>query len=210
MNIENLKEDAKEMLANNWVNAIIVTIVIWLLKDAFTQEKVIEISKAGTEIRRMNGANIISLILSGPLSLGVVIFYMKIESEKGAAFTVMFEGFKDFKRSFFFHIVSTLFVVLWTLLLIVPGIIASIRYSLGYYLMAEDKSLEAMDAIKLSSELMYGHKMEFFRMTISFFGWFILSIITFGIGFLYTIPYYQMTKLNFYRQIKSDSFYNII
>jgi len=206
MDIEKMKASAKDMLSNYWVNAAVLTIIVWLLKDAFTQERVVEISKTGTEIHRMNGANII-MILSGPLALGVVNFYMKIEAGKDAEIVTLAEGFKDFKRTFIFNFMSTLFIVLWTILLIVPGIIASIRYSMGYYLMAEDSDLDAMEAIRLSSKIMEGHKMEFLRMGFSFLGWFLLSIITFGLGFLYTIPYYQMTKLNFYRQINTDNFY---
>ncbi|MBV1758485.1 MAG: DUF975 family protein [Dethiosulfatibacter sp.] len=97
-------------------------------------------------------------------------------------------------------------MVLWTFLLVVPGIIAAIRYSMGYYLMAENPDITFIEAINTSSKIMYGHKMDFFTFFLSFIGWFFLSVITFGLGFLYLIPYYQMSKLNFYRRITSTDY----
>jgi uncharacterized membrane protein len=76
---------------------------------------------------------------------------------------------------------------------------------MGYYLMVENPDMEPMEAIRKSSELMDGHKMEFFSFVLSFIGWFIVSVITFGLGFLMLIPYYQMSKLNFYRKITGNN-----
>jgi uncharacterized membrane protein len=130
---------------------------------------------------------------------------MKIESEGDSNINVLFDGFQDFKRGLVFHIVTIIFIILWSLLLIVPGIIAAIKYSMGYYLMVENPDMEPMEAIRKSSELMDGHKMEFFSFVLSFIGWFIVSVITFGLGFLMLIPYYQMSKLNFYRKITGNN-----
>jgi uncharacterized membrane protein len=180
---------------------------MWLLTDAFTQEAVVSFSSSGaTTVNSTNGLfSIISLIVAGPLAIGAVYFYMKIESEGDSNINVLFDGFQDFKRGLVFHIVTTIFIILWSLLLIVPGIIAAIKYSMGYYLMVENPDMEPMEAIRKSSELMDGHKMEFFSFVLSFIGWFIVSVITFGLGFLMLIPYYQMSKLNFYRKITGNN-----
>jgi uncharacterized membrane protein len=204
MYIEKIKEDAKQMLQEYWVQAVIVTIVVWLLTDAFTQQRAAEISKHGMEVKGMNLANLISLILSGPLALGVAKFYMNVEAGYTVSATILGEGFSDFRRTFIFHLISTLFIILWAILLVVPGIIAAIRYSMGYYIMAENHEIEPMEALRQSSALMEGNKMDFFRLVMSFLGWFLLSIVTMGIGFLYLVPYFQMSKLNFYRSIQYE------
>lgn len=198
-----IKEEAKRMLENNWGKVIAVTIIIWLLTDAFTQQNSASSVSSGIYFNNAHFGNLLSLILSGPLSMGAAYFYMKMGKSDEVNVGIIFEGFSDFKRTFLFHLVSTIFIFLWTLLLIVPGIIAAIRYSMGYYLMAENPDLTFMEAINVSSGIMNGHKMDFFTFSLSFIGWFFLSIITFGLGFLYLIPYYQMSKLNFYRRITS-------
>ncbi|MBG0764146.1 MAG: DUF975 family protein, partial [Tissierellales bacterium] len=71
--------------------------------------------------------------------------------------------------------------------------------------MVENPDVTAMEALRESSELMKGHKMDFFIFVLSFFGWLLLSALTLGIGFLFLVPYYQMSKLNFYRKINGDS-----
>jgi len=100
-------------------------------------------------------------------------------------------------------VLSTIFILLWTCLLIVPGIMAAIRYSMSYYLLAENPEMEAMEALRKSSELMNGHKWEFFKFCLSFLGWAALCLITMGIGFLVLVPYFQMSKLYFYRSLTS-------
>jgi len=201
-----LKEDAKSKLSGNWPKAAVVTFIVWLLTDAFTQDAVIKIGSASNAtVNPTSGLfNIIGLIVAGPLAIGVVYFYMKIESGEEPNITLVFDGFQDFKRGLIFHIVSSIFIILWTLLLIVPGIMAAIRYSMGYYIMVENPEMEAMEALRESSDLMKGHKMDFFMFAISFIGWVLLSAVTLGIGFLLLIPYYQMSKLNFYRKITGD------
>ena len=202
-----LKEDAKTKLSGNWPKAAIVTFIIWLITDAFTQEAFIKIGSSGsTTVNSTSGLfNIIGLIVAGPLAIGAVYFYMKLESGEEPNISIVFDGFQDFKRGLVFHLVSSMFIILWALLLVVPGIIAAIRYSMGYYLMVENPDMEPMEALRQSSELMKGHKMEFFMFVISFLGWLILSALTLGIGFLLLVPYYQMSKLNFYRKITGDS-----
>lgn len=205
-----LKEDAKTKLSGNWPKAAVVTFIVWLLTDAFTQDAVndavIKIGNSGAiSVNSTNGLfSIISLLVAGPLAIGVVYFYMKIESGDEPNISLVFDGFQDFKRGFLFHLISMMFVVLWGLLLIVPGIIAAIRYSMGYYLMVENPDMSPMEALRESSELMKGHKMDFLMFAISFIGWVIVSALTVGLGFLLLVPYYQMAKLNFYREITGD------
>jgi uncharacterized membrane protein len=130
-----------------------------------------------------------------------MIFFMRLREER-ANIADLFLGFKRFKDTFLLNFFTSLFVMLWTLLLIVPGIIAAIRYSMAYLIMAENPDMTALESITASKMLMEGHKMDFFSFVFSFAGWFLLGIFTIGIGFLYLVPYYNAAKVEFYEAIK--------
>lgn len=198
-----LKEKAKSALRGYWAQAIIVTVIVWLMTDAFTQQQTVETARSSFQLN-FNLGDLLNLLLSGPLALGTVFFYMKIERREAPRIGIIFDGFKFFKKSFIYHLITTMLILLWTLLLIVPGIVAALRYSMGYYIMADNPEMSAMEALRESSDLMKGNKMAYFSLILSFVGWFIVSLITLGLGFLYLIPYFRMTSLNFYRSITED------
>ena len=89
--------------------------------------------------------------------------------------------------------------------MIVPGIIAGIKYSMAYYIVNDNPEIGGLEAIRRSKEMMEGHKMRFFEFWLSFLGWFILGIATFGLGMIYAVPYYRAAKANFYSDL-AESF----
>jgi len=95
-----------------------------------------------------------------------------------------------------------IFVLLWSLLLIIPGIIAGLSYAMAPYILYENPDMSGSEAIKASKELMDGNKWHFFCLNLSFLGWDILCILTLGIGCLWITPYRQATYAAFYRGIK--------
>lgn len=105
-----------------------------------------------------------------------------------------------FKVSFF----TTLFTFLWSLLLIVPGIIKSFSYAMAMYIWSENKEMGALEAINKSKKMMDGHKMDYFVLGLSFIGWILLGCITLGIALIYVIPYMETTMANFYNSIKDS------
>jgi uncharacterized membrane protein len=98
-----------------------------------------------------------------------------------------------------------LFILLWTLLLIIPGIIAAISYSMTFYILADDNSIGAMDAIDKSKKMMDGYKWKCFCLGLRFLGWALLCILTLGIGFLWLMPYMQVSMAKFYDDVKANS-----
>lgn len=102
-------------------------------------------------------------------------------------------------------ILITIFTFLWTLLLIVPGIIKSLSYSMTYYIMRDNPELSALDAIAESQKMMKGHKMELFLLQLSFMGWVLLAIITIMIGMLWLMPYMYTAQAVFYEKLKSEN-----
>ncbi len=96
------------------------------------------------------------------------------------------------------------YIFLWTLLLVIPGIIKAIAYSQTFYILAEDPTISSEAAINKSMAMMDGHKMDYFVLMLSFIGWALLSILTLGIGFLFLMPYIQVTSANFYLNLKES------
>lgn len=97
----------------------------------------------------------------------------------------------------------TLKVFLWTLLLIIPGVIKSYAYALAPYIVVEHPEMSVGEAIAESERLMEGHKFDLFWLQLSFIGWFILCLLTLGIGFFWLEPYCQTSIAAFYNDIKA-------
>lgn len=145
----------------------------------------------------------LSLLIDGPMMLGLSVFTLALARKQEASISQLFVGFNDFVRNFVAYILMVVFILLWSLLLIVPGIIAGLAYSQTFFILAEDKAIGARDALRKSKAMMYGHKKELFFLGLNFLGWFLLSILTLGIGLLWFLPYFQTTMALFYDKIKN-------
>lgn len=148
---------------------------------------------------------IICVIIGGAITLGYAIFNLKLVDHNEVTFRDLFSQFDRFGAGFCMQFLRGLYIFLWSLLLIIPGIIASYSYSMTPYIMAEHPEYGANEAIGLSKEMMKGNKWRLFCMQFSFIGWIILSILTFGIGFLWVGPYMEAANAAFYREVSSPS-----
>ena len=99
----------------------------------------------------------------------------------------------------------SVFVLLWCILLIIPGIIAAYRYSQAIFIMVEDPNKGIMQCIRESKEMMAGHKMEYFILELSFFFWMLLGGVTCGLAYIYVYPYMAVTFANYYNSLKPVS-----
>ncbi len=148
------------------------------------------------------GGIISSFFITPALTLSTTIIYLKVTNGKEILAGDTFDGFYDVWSAFKVTFLTGLFSFLWSLLLIVPGIIKAYSYSMAMYILAENKGMSALDAINQSKKMMDGHKMDLFVLELSFLGWGLISILTFGIGFIWTIPYIATTYTNFYKALK--------
>lgn len=144
------------------------------------------------------------VILAGPLALGLVLFTLEVVRTGKGNFSTGFNGFKQFGAAFVAFLLMSLFTSLWALLLIFPAYIAILRYSMTFYIIADDPSISGAAAIKKSKEMMKGHKWDLFVLLLSFFGWYLLGVITFGLIYIYVAPYVEATVANFYETIKAE------
>lgn len=105
-------------------------------------------------------------------------------------------------------ILTNLFVALWYILLIIPGIVKLYAYSQSYLTYYDAKTrgenLTALQAITASRQVMKGHKFDLFVLGISFIGWYLLAGLTFGIGLIWLVPYINTTRAAFYNDISKE------
>ncbi len=186
-----LMSDAKASLSGKWGLAIGVSVLYVILSSG---------------IQSIKGIGLIfSLIIGGPLMYGNQLFMLTLSRNEDANLEMLFEGFKLFEKTLKLYLWMVLKVLLWTLLLIVPGIIKAIAYSQAFYLFVEDNSLTAKEALEKSEQMMEGHKMKYFLLGLRFFLLALLCILTLGIGFLWLMPYAQVTLAKFYDDVKANS-----
>lgn len=175
-------QDARGRLAGNWETPIVSYLVAAI------------ISGVGGPV---------GLIIGGPMQFGVSVFTLRFARGKNADIAQIFDGFRHrVTESIVAYLLMLLYIFLWSLLLIIPGIIAAIAYSQTFFILADDDKVSGTEALSRSQKIMSGNKWRFFCLGLRFIGWFILCLFTFGIGFLWLIPYMQVTFANFYNEIK--------
>lgn len=181
---------ARERLKGNWGMAVLVTFLYTAISTVISAIPVV--------------GYIAPLILTGPLVFGVYAYFLYIVRGEQAEIGAMFSGFQKFGPTLVLYLLQVVFVLLWSLLLIVPGIIAAFRYSLAFFIMHDNPGIGAMEALRQSSEMMKGYKGKLFMLYLSFIGWALLSIVTLGIGFLWLFPYMTAALAAFYEQLKTQ------
>ena len=145
---------------------------------------------------------IASVLITPVLSYGLVKVYYGLSKGEPVRVEKIFDGFSNFSNIFLANFLVGLFTILWSILLVVPGIIKAYSYSMVNYILCDNPEMSAMDAIKESQRIMQGHKMDLFVLQLSFILWMLMGIVTLGIGYIYVIPYMQQTLVNFYNSIK--------
>ena len=144
----------------------------------------------------------IYLIIGGAVGIGYSNFNLDIIEGREARIGTIFDSFDQWKTGFVARLLSSIYVALWSMLFVIPGIIASYSYSMMHFVMAENPDMGANEAIRESKRLMKGNKWRFFCLQLSFIGWELLAIFfTAGIGLLWVVPYQQAAYAAFYRDI---------
>lgn len=146
-----------------------------------------------------------TLIVTGPLILGISICCLKLIRKEEVKVENLFSGFtENFVTSFVAYALNSIFIALWTLLFVIPGLIKSYSYSMTFYVLKDNPKLTATEARKESMRLMDGNKWRLFCLDFSFIGWILLSILTLGILLLWVEPYMEVAHAEFYEEIKAD------
>jgi len=143
-------------------------------------------------------------ILGSIIQIGYARFNLDlVDQQKEPEIGTLFGYFAHWKTTAAARFLQGLYVYLWSLLFIIPGIIAGYSYAMTGYILAEHPQMTASEAIARSKQMMYGNRFRLFCLQLSFIGWDILSALTFGIGYLWLTPYRQAATAAFYRDISA-------
>ncbi len=148
---------------------------------------------------------IIAQFFWGVFSVGFALFWLSIIRQKDVKKSLIFSGFKIFWKCFAVYFMKMIFILLWYLLLIFPGIMALCSYAMTSFIIADNPEVRIFDAINQSKKMMYGYRWKLFCLYWRFFGWMLLCGLTCGIGILWLFPYMGTTFACFYEEIKDKN-----
>jgi uncharacterized membrane protein len=187
---DELKNRALKNLQVGWGNPIFAFFIIGLISQGIGLIPAV--------------GSLVSLVIGGPLALGAAIFSLKLSKDENPSTSTVFDGFQNFSNAISTYLLMIFIIIGYTLLLIIPGIIRGIAYSQVMFILAKNPGIPSIDALKQSREMMEGHKMDYFILNLSFIGWSLLCILTFGIGFLWLVPYVKVSLAHFHNELAGD------
>lgn len=186
------RKEAREALQGKWGYAAVTTL-LW-----FTLSVVLSAMDSVIPL--------VSIIVGSILTYGYVHYTYSIAIHEKAETEELFAGFTNrFGTIVFSSLIAIIKTLLWSLLLIVPGIIAGISYSQALFIIKNDPHIDAYQSIEKSKKMMQGHKWNYFLLMFSFLPWIVLSLFTFGIGLLFLLPYIYVTMARFYIHLKNHT-----
>lgn len=148
---------------------------------------------------------LVQLVLGSVVELGYARYNLNLVDGKTAQLGDLFGAFGQIWNALVLRVLTGLFIFLWSLLLVIPGLVAAYSYSAAPYIMAEDPDCTPMEALRRSKARMDGHKMSLFLLDLSFIGWYLLSALTLGIGNLFLTPYTHAARAAFYRSLPAQA-----
>lgn len=206
---QDYKNAALAALKGNWAPVIVatiiyfvITIIVSLMSELYDPETSAG-AMAGVAIL---GWLVLSLFASIPLGVGYYnsLNLLLVEGDNQITGNMFKIGYGNLLRNVGGMLLVGVFTFLWTLLLIIPGIIKSLAYSMTPFILKDYPELSANQAINLSMKMMEGRKFDLFYLYLSFIGWGILAIFTLGIGYLWLMPYIYTSTAAFYQNVKEE------
>ncbi len=192
-----LRAEARQALHGNWTTAVLITLIYTIVCAVFTCPSYF-----------YNRATFVSFLLYilivYPITYGYCVYALYLRrGQVGTVGTIM-EGFNNYGHIVLTSLLRAVYIFLWTILLVIPGIVKSYSYAMTLFIMKDHPELAYDEAIEASMAMMKGHKMKLFRLDLSFIGWIFLGIITAGIGLLFVAPYMAVARAAFYDELKKE------
>ncbi|CEG27280.1 DUF975 family protein [Bacillus sp. B-jedd] len=210
MRIRDLKKDGLAALKGQWGIAILISIISFaiyaivpIIGEIIGTGSFSEWLETEEAPARAQAISFSLSILLSPILYSC--YWAFLDMRRGQRVSVG-SLFNKFQGNFYFktvglYLLTTIYTILWTLLLIVPGIIKGIAYSQAHFILRDNPGMVINDAITESRKLMDGYKGKYFLLGLSFIGWSLLAILTFGIGFIWLVPYFSATLASFYQSL---------
>lgn len=189
-----LRAEARAALTDKWVMAAIATLIYSAVVGGLSAIPVV---------------GILILLLTLPIAYGYAIVILDVFRGSDVNIGGLFDGFSDYGRIIGTKLLQAIYTVLWTLLLVIPGIIKYYSYAMTDFILKDQPELANNGAIE-KSMAMIGNKMKLFLLDLSFIGWAILCLFTLGIGYFFLQPYMQAAHAAFYEDLKAQAVEEVI
>lgn len=211
LSISQIKKKSLATLKGKWGLGVALTFIVFLVTTIVPT--IAEILLSGGFSQWINQtetpviADMVNLLISFlfiPLTVASYWFFLSIARWDDPRISEVFAVYKEWELSLKLigtSILVGIFTILWSLLLIIPGIIKGLSYSQVFFLLRDNPQLSALEAITESKIKMKGYKWKYFMMNLSFIGWAFIAIFTFGIGFLWLTPYISTANATFYNEL---------
>ena len=148
----------------------------------------------------------VMIFVSGPLELGMAIVSTNVVRSERIEVEDAFGGFRDnMTTAIILWLLNNIFIFLWSLLLVIPGIVKSYSYSMSFFILRDNPTMNQNEARRRSMEMMKGNKWRLFCLDFSFIGWIILCGLTFGILSFWIIPYMMTARAEFYQSLLGEA-----
>lgn len=206
-----MKAEAKAQLKGHWKNAMILALIPVLFSIFFVSEMTSDVTEAPLGRNLMN---VFLQVVHGFLLTSVSFTFLDF-LRTNQPINPLEGSLQAFKKEYFVNllllkILKYLYVSLWTLLFVIPGLVKFIGYSQAELIFKDkvDQTGEIpnpRDCLKESEELMRGHKMDLFSLSLSFVGWILLSFLTLGLLYIWLTPYMEMSQVVFYENLMAHA-----
>ena len=217
-----IRESQPSMLTAALLYTLLTALIGWLSLrltgvDTNTMNEMLQLASEGNSEAVMEmmtratpsaGASLIDSLLRlamAVVGVGFSLFVMNSVRRSQPAIGNLLDGFGMFPRVLFLIILQIVFIFLWSLLLVIPGIVAAYRFSFAVYVMIDHPEMSAMDCLRESKRLTTGYKRQLFLLDLSFIFWFLLTMIPI-IGYVaqvYVTPYMESARVLYYEQIRA-------
>ena len=195
-----LRNAALDALSGNWGTAVLMTIVYYAVSMILVYSFTAAFSAFSQAMQMLgNFSNILIL----PLSFALYVAFLRMKRKEEPGVQSLFAFYTN-KKVWAVELLKNIYIILWTLLLIVPGIVKSYSYAMTEYILFDNPNIGAEEAINRSMAMMKGKKLKLFLLDLSFVGWFILALLTLGIGFVLLVPYIYPAHAAFYEDLKAE------
>ena len=219
------KNDALAALKGNWGKAVLATVIfmaimyiamgpyvyqsIQLQATMMTASSALDaevLSQLSTAYGYMGLYGLLGIFLIAPLMVGLVNAFrvLLLQGDREVPTNMYKIAKKGYWHKVWGMFLMGVFILLWSMLFVIPGIIKTFSYAMTPYILEEHPELTANEAIDHSRAMMKGHKFDLFWLYLSFIGWGILCIFTLGIGTFWLYPYMQTAQASFYEDVKAD------
>lgn len=145
---------------------------------------------------------VLAMLVGITLGAGSALYHLGIRRGEEMPYSTLFDGFGIAGRVVVLGLLRVIFIYLWSLLFIVPGIIAAYRYRFALYNLLENPDIGPLEAIRMSCAQTSGFKWDLFMLDLSFLGWILLNVLSLGVLSIWVEPYYRQTDIGFFRSVK--------